>query len=220
MRKALAAILGFMATLAASQATAENVADFYKRQRINLIVGNGTGGGYDIYARVLARHMSSYIPGNPSIIVQNMPGAGGLRAANYIYNVAAKDGTVFGTFARNMPLLGLIKSNQNVQFDPVKFTWLGSSSSFGDDAYLLLVRRDAKIKSIEEARRSGGPPIILGSTAEGASSDAIAPFSKRPIIVTASSTLTFALVREFDLSGRCLTNVSVAALISTSSPTR
>src|SRR5437588_4964429 len=174
MRKALAAILGFMATLAASQATAENVADFYKRQRINLIVGNGTGGGYDIYARVLARHMSSYIPGNPSIIVQNMPGAGGLRAANYIYNVAAKDGTVFGTFARNMPLLGLIKSNQNVQFDPVKFTWLGSSSSFGDDAYLLLVRRDAKIKSIEEARRSGGPPIILGSTAEGASSDAIA----------------------------------------------
>src|SRR5205085_4353191 len=129
---------------------------------------------YDVYARVLARYMSKYIPGNPTIIIQNMPGAGSLRGANYIYNVAPKDGTVFGTFARNMPLLGLIKSNQNVQFDPAKFTWLGSSASFGDDAYLLLVRRDAKIKSIEEARRSGGPPIILGSTAEGASSDAIA----------------------------------------------
>jgi len=83
--------------------------------------------------------------------VQNMPGAGGLRAANYIYNVAAKDGTVFGTFARHIPLLGFIKSNQNVQFDPVKFTWLGSSSSYENDAYLLIVRRGAKIKSVEEA---------------------------------------------------------------------
>jgi tripartite-type tricarboxylate transporter receptor subunit TctC len=135
MRTAFAAILGFIAALAAAQASAEDIGDFYKRQRISLIVGNGTGGGYDVYARVLARYMSNYIPGNPSIIVQN---------------------------------------NQNVQFDPVKFLWLGSSSSFVNDAYLLIVRRDAKVKSVEEARRPGGPPIILGSTAEGASSDAIA----------------------------------------------
>ncbi|HEY7301182.1 MAG TPA: tripartite tricarboxylate transporter substrate-binding protein [Xanthobacteraceae bacterium] len=174
MKTAFAAILGLIAALAAAQASAEDVADFYKRQRISLIVGNGTGGGYDVYARVLARYMGNHIPGNPSIIVQNMPGAGGLRAANYIYNVAAKDGTVFGTFARNMPLMGLIKSNQNVQFDPMKFLWLGSSSSFANDAYLLIVRRDAKVKSVDEARRPGGPPIILGSTAEGASSDAVA----------------------------------------------
>jgi len=174
MRSVLAAILGLVTVLAAAPASADDVADFYRRQRLNLIVGNGTGGGYDVYARVLARHMSSHIPGNPSIIVQNMPGAGGLRAANFIYNVAAKDGTVFGTFARHIPLLALIKSNQNVQFDPVKFTWLGSSSSYENDAYLLLVRRDAKIKSVEEARRPGGPPLILGSTAEGASSDAMA----------------------------------------------
>jgi tripartite-type tricarboxylate transporter receptor subunit TctC len=103
-----------------------------------------------------------------------MPGAGSLRGTNYIYNVAPKDGTVFGTFARNMPLLGMIKSNQNVQFDPAKFTWLGSSASFANDAYLLLIRKDAPVKSVAEARRAGGPPIILGSTAEGASSDAIA----------------------------------------------
>src|SRR5262249_53495577 len=82
------------------------------------------------------------------------------------------DGTAFGIFARNMALLGSIKTNQNVQFDPAKFTWLGSSSSYRNDAYVLLLRRDAKVKSIEDARRSGGPPIILGSTAEGASSDA------------------------------------------------
>jgi tripartite-type tricarboxylate transporter receptor subunit TctC len=72
-----------------------------------------------------------------------------------------------------MALLGLIKTNQNVQFDPTKFTWLGSSSSYADDAYVLLLRKDAKVKSIEEARRPGGPPLIIGSTAEGASSDAM-----------------------------------------------
>ena len=140
---------------------------------INLIVSYGPGGGYDVYARVLASHMSRHIPGNPNIVVQNMPGAGSLRGANYIYNVAPKDGTVFGTFARNMALIGLLKTNQNVQFDPAKFTWLGSSSTLANDAYMLIVRRDAKVKSVEDARRAGGPPIILGSTAEGTSSDAM-----------------------------------------------
>src|SRR5215510_10014995 len=93
--------------LAVPPARADDVADFYKGKRINLIVSYGTGGGYDVYARVLARHMSRHIPGNPSIIIQNMPGAGSLRGANYIYNVRSRDGTVFGTFARNMALLGL-----------------------------------------------------------------------------------------------------------------
>jgi len=107
-------------------------------------------------------------------VVQNMPGAGSLRGANYIYNVAPRDGTVFGTFARNIPLLGLIKSNQNVQFDPTKFTWLGSSSSYANDAYALLVRKDIKVKTIDQARTPGGPQLILGSTAEGVSSDVMA----------------------------------------------
>jgi tripartite-type tricarboxylate transporter receptor subunit TctC len=159
--------------VAASPVCADEVADFYRGKRINLVVSYGTGGGYDVYARVLARHMSRHIPGNPNIIIQNMPGAGSLRGANYIYNVAPRDGTVFGTFARNMALIGLLKTNQNVQFDPLKFTWLGSSSSLANDAYVLIIRRDAKVKSVEDARRPGGPPIILGSTAEGASSDAM-----------------------------------------------
>jgi tripartite-type tricarboxylate transporter receptor subunit TctC len=154
-------------------AQADEVADFYKGKRINLIVSYGPGGGYDVYARVLSRHIGRHIPGNPSIVVQNMPGAGSLRGANYIYNVAPKDGTAFGTFARNIPMLGLVKTGQNVQFDPTKFTWLGSSSSLANDAYVLIVRRDAKVKSVEDARRAGGPPLILGSTAAGASSDAM-----------------------------------------------
>jgi tripartite-type tricarboxylate transporter receptor subunit TctC len=173
MHKVGAALVLAIAMLAAPQARADDVADFYKGKRINLIVSYGTGGGYDVYARVLSRHMSRHIPGNPNIVIQNMPGAGSLRGANYIYNVAPKDGTTFGTFARNMPLLGLLKANQNVQFDPRKFTWLGSSSSFADDAYLLLVSRNAKVKTVDDARRPGGPEVIIGTTAEGTSSDAM-----------------------------------------------
>jgi tripartite-type tricarboxylate transporter receptor subunit TctC len=172
-RSGVALVLA-LALTAALPAQADDVAEFYKGKRVNLIVSYGPGGGYDVYARVLARHIGRHIPGNPSIVVQNMPGAGSLRGANYIYNVAPKDGTVFGTFARNMPMLGLVKTGQNVQFDPMKFTWLGSSSSLANDAYVLVLRRDAKVKTIEDARRAGGPPIILGSTAEGTSSDAMA----------------------------------------------
>jgi tripartite-type tricarboxylate transporter receptor subunit TctC len=173
MQRLTAALVMTFIALAALPVRAEDVAEFYKGKRINMVVGYGTGGGYDVYARVLARYMSRYIPGNPNIVIQNMPGAGSLRGANYIYNVAPKDGTVFGTFARNMALIGQLKTNQNVQFDPTKFTWLGSSSSLANDAYVLLVRRDAQVKSVEEARRPGGPAIILGSTAEGTSSDAM-----------------------------------------------
>jgi tripartite-type tricarboxylate transporter receptor subunit TctC len=163
--------LGFFLALGAGAAFGQT--NFYEGKSIRMIVGFSAGGGYDAYTRTLARHMGKHIPGNPNIVVQNMPGAGSLRAANYLYNVAPKDGTAFGTFARNIPMLGLLKTNQNIQFDPRKFTWLGSSSSFANDAYLLLVRKDATVKTVEEARRPGGPPIILGATAEGTSSDAM-----------------------------------------------
>ncbi len=101
------------------------VASFYKGRTVQLYVGYSAGGGYDIYARVLARHLGKHIPGNPTIVPQNMPGAGSLRLANYLYNVAPKDGTAIGTFARGMatePLLG----GTGTQFDARKFSWIGS----------------------------------------------------------------------------------------------
>jgi tripartite-type tricarboxylate transporter receptor subunit TctC len=166
---------GLMAILllaaVAGAARAQDPASFYKGKVVTLVVGYGPGGGYDVYARVLARVLSKYIPGNPTIVVQNMPGAGSLRAANYLYRAAPKDGTVFGTFARNIPLLALLGTNKNVQFDPRKFNWLGSSSSFADDAYLLIARRDAAVKSVEDAQRPGGRLLIVGSTADNASSE-------------------------------------------------
>ena len=110
-------------------AAADPVADFYKGKNVQIIVGYGTGGGYDVYARVLSRHFSKHLPGAPNIVIQNMPGAGSLRATNHLYVNAPKDGTTFGTFARNMPLLGVLGGNANVQFDPRKFTWLGSTNA-------------------------------------------------------------------------------------------
>jgi tripartite-type tricarboxylate transporter receptor subunit TctC len=168
MRGPIAAVVLVIAALAASQAPAETVEDFYRGKRLTLTVGYGPGGGYDVFARLLARHLGRFVPGNPQIIVQNMPGAGSLIAANYLYAIAPKDGTAFGLFARDMPLLGLMGHNANVQFDPRKFNWLGSSSDFSEDAYVMIVRTDAPVKSIAEMRGPGGPVTVLGGTADGA----------------------------------------------------
>src|SRR5258705_9213943 len=115
-----------LATPAGAQA--QSVADFYKGKNVTIIVGYTAGGGYDIYARALARHMGKHLPGNPNFIVQNLTGAGSLNAANNIYNVAAKDGTVFGTFGRGLAIEPLI-GTARVQFDATKFTWLGSGTN-------------------------------------------------------------------------------------------
>ena len=158
------------ALLIAPQVHAQTVEEFYQGKALTVIVGNGPGGGFDVFARLLARHIGRYVPGRPSVVVQNMPGAGSLLAANYLYNLAPRDGTTFGLIARNMPLIGLLGRNSNVRFDPRRFTWLGSSSDFSDDAYVLIVRKDAAAVSIEDALRPGGPPLVLGGTAEGGGS--------------------------------------------------
>ena len=163
-----ACCLALVAT--AMPARAASVADFYRGKVITLIVGYGPGGGFDVIGRLVARHLSQHIPGAPAVVVQNMTGAGSLVAANYIYNVAPKDGTQLGLFARNMALLGLLGGNPNVRFDPRKFTWLGSASDFSDDAYVLINRKDSPIQSIDDARRPGGGILQLGGTAVGASS--------------------------------------------------
>ena len=108
-----------MLAVAAAAAGAQDAAEFYKGRQVNLVVGYGTGGGYDVYGAHPVRHIGRHIPGNPNVVIQNMPGAGSLVAANYLYKVAPKDGSTFGIFARNMAMLGLVGSAQNVQFDPL-----------------------------------------------------------------------------------------------------
>lgn len=108
-----------------SSGHAQSVEDFYRGKIINLIIGYSVGGGYDLYGRLLSRHISKHIPGRPTIVPQNMTGAGSLRAAQYLYSVAPKDGTAFGTFGRTIATTPLL-TPANAQFDGTKFTWLGS----------------------------------------------------------------------------------------------
>jgi len=103
------------------------IADFYKGRQIKISVGFSAGGSSSLYAQSLARHMGKYLPGNPTFVVQHMPGAGGLVAANYVYNNAARDGSEFAITARTAalePLLG----NQNARFDPLRFSWIGNAN--------------------------------------------------------------------------------------------
>jgi len=123
MRRMLGAAAALM-LLAPLAARADAVADFYQGRRINVVIGYSVGGGYDLYARLLAQHLGDHVPGHPVVVPQNMPGAGSLKAANYLYSVAAPDGTTIGTFGRGMgiePLMG-----HGADYDGRKFTWLGS----------------------------------------------------------------------------------------------
>ena len=194
LTRAIAALLMAFA-LAASPARADAVADFYKGKTVTVIVGYGTGGGYDVFARLLARHLGKYIPGNPSVVVQNMPGAGSMRAVNALYNTAPKDGTAIGMFGRDMPLIAILGTNPGVQFDPRKFVWLGSSSDFSNDAYILLVRKDGPVQSIEDARRTDSQPITLGVTGEGSTGTDI------PILLRDTLGFKFKLVSGYPDNG-------------------
>jgi tripartite-type tricarboxylate transporter receptor subunit TctC len=126
-RAILLTLLPALVLALAGRAGAEPLADFYRGRSVTLVIGYSAGGGYDAYGRVLARHLSKHIPGNPAIIVQNMPGAGSLRSANYLYNVAPKDGTVIGHFSRGMAMEPLIGTS-STPFDARRFTWLGSGT--------------------------------------------------------------------------------------------
>jgi tripartite-type tricarboxylate transporter receptor subunit TctC len=119
------ALLLPLALLAAAPANAQD--DFYKGKSITIAVGFSAGGGYDVNARTLARHLGKHIPGNPIVTPKNMDGAGSLRLANWLYNVASKEGLVFGTIGRGTgfdPLLG----SKQAQFDGTKFNWIGSAN--------------------------------------------------------------------------------------------
>jgi len=104
---------------------AQPAAEFYKGKQIRIVVGSTAGGDYDVWARLLTRHWPRHIPGSPSMIVENMPGAGTLVATNHLFNVAPRDGTAIGMPSRSMPAAAVMKV-ANVRFDPVKFNWIGS----------------------------------------------------------------------------------------------
>jgi tripartite-type tricarboxylate transporter receptor subunit TctC len=123
---AAVSVLMSMVAACSPRETTVSAEQFYKGRTVQLLIGFGPTGGYDTYARTLARHMGKHIPGNPTVVPQNMPGAGGLKVANYIYNVAPKDGTAFAIFARGIPMERLLGRTDGHEFDATKFTWIGS----------------------------------------------------------------------------------------------
>src|SRR5215475_8664213 len=125
--------------------------DFYRGKSIDVIVATSPAGGYDTYARLLARHMGKHIPGNPNLVVQNMPGAGGIRATNYLYNVARKDGTVFAVINRETALIPLLEpSRTGIQFKTPELNWLGSPQQ---ELGILFVNSRSPAQSIEELKQ-------------------------------------------------------------------
>jgi tripartite-type tricarboxylate transporter receptor subunit TctC len=154
----------------ASEGRADEVEDFYKGQTIKLVIGHSAGGGYDLYARLLSKHLRKHIPGQPTIVPQNMTGAGGLRVTNYLYSAAPKDGTVIGTFSRSIPTMPLLTPPGT--FDARRFTWLGSMSG---DTSLCLSGGKSVVKSWKDMLSN---PVIMGGQAVGADSDIYARLYK------------------------------------------
>lgn len=153
-------VLALLASGMVNNAPADEIAEFYKGNTITLVIGSAAGGGYDIYARLIDRHMARHIPGKPNIISQNMPGAGSINAANHVYNNAKQDGTVITALNRTAafaPIFG----EKGPRFDPVKFQWLGS---LNNEAGVIRVRIDTGVKSIADARTA---ELTLGTTAPG-----------------------------------------------------
>jgi tripartite-type tricarboxylate transporter receptor subunit TctC len=152
--------------LGTTQGAAQTVEQFYRGRNLTLIVGFAPGGINDISGRIVGRHLGRFIPGNPTIVVQNLPGAGGLGAANRMYNVAEKDGSVIAGLGRSVPQVA-IQGNPNASFDPLKFTWLGSLSSYLNDAYLMLVIARHPAKTVADINKPG-MAINLGTDRAGA----------------------------------------------------
>lgn len=160
LKSPAAMLLAAVVTLAAASARADSIADFYRGKQITLVTSASVGGGYDQYARLLAKHMPRHIPGNPIIVVENMVGAEGLRAANYIYNVAAQDGTVIGGLSRNTGLARFYDfNNAGIQFDARKFHWLGSPEQ---EVGLFILSTKSGLHTIEDLKTR---EITVSSTA-------------------------------------------------------
>jgi len=149
-------------TLASGPAAAQGVADFYRGKTVSFVVGFGPGGGYDLYARMISRHIGRHIPGNPSVVTQNMDGAGSVRASNYVYTVAPKDGTVIAAVNQNMPMYQLL-GGAGAQFEADKLVWLGSMANSNGVIYAW---HTSGVRTIADAKEQ---PVPLGAV--GTASD-------------------------------------------------
>jgi tripartite-type tricarboxylate transporter receptor subunit TctC len=187
-----------------SAVAADPIADFYSGKTVQVLIGFSPGGGYDIYARTLARYMGRHIPGNPKLVPQNMPGAGSLKVANYLYSVAPKDGTALAHFAPGIMFEPLLGHGDGAQFDATKFTWLGSASR---EASVCAFMAGTGIKTWQDMRTKS---TVIGASGGGAESDVFPTVLRNmfhlPLkIVTGypgGTEITLAMERH-EVDGRC-----------------
>jgi len=151
----------------AGAAKADAAADFYRGRNVTIVVGYSAGGGYDVYARAVARYMNRHIPGNPNIVVTNMPGAGSLASVNFLYNVAPKDGSFMATFGRGIPMEPLIGAGK-FQFEATKLNWIGSAST---ELSVCAVTQKSKARTFEDTLTT---EIAMGGEAAGSDPDTYA----------------------------------------------
>ena len=152
--------------LSAQSGAAQIAEPFYKGKTINFLVASVSGGINDLTARLISRHLGRHIPGNPNIIVQNLQSSG-LALANRIYNAPEQDGLTIAIVERGAPQVAIM-GDANARFDPLKITWLGSVSSYGNDAYTLSVNASFHAKTVDDLRKPDRPSAKIGSTGVGA----------------------------------------------------
>jgi len=154
-----------LATQVNAPAVAQSIADFYRGKTVTIQVGFTAGGGYDLYARVLGRHIGRHIPGNPQVVVQNMPGAGSLKATQFVYGVAPKDGTVLATVSRGMATDPLLN---DAKFDATRFAWIGSVTS---ETSVCATWKTSQTRTWDDMLKR---EFTLGGSATGADPDTFA----------------------------------------------
>jgi tripartite-type tricarboxylate transporter receptor subunit TctC len=153
---AAAALIAFAAPAARA---ADAVADFYKGKQVHVIVGFAAGGGYDLYARLISRHMARFIPGNPTMVVQNMPGAGSVTAAQYLLQKAPRDGTTIGSISKDSPFDQVVNT-QSANYDLGKLNWIGNANEDND---VMEVWAASGVRTVEDAKKR---EVIMGSTGQ------------------------------------------------------
>jgi tripartite-type tricarboxylate transporter receptor subunit TctC len=207
MRRAYSRWIGSLCTsvlivlCSARVGQAASVEEFYRDRTVAVLIGYSVGGGYDSYARLLAKHMGKHIPGNPTLVPQNMPGAGSLKAVNYLYAVAPRDGSVFGIVARGMAMEPLLS---DAQFDARKFTWLGSVTN---EVSFCASWHTSTVKSWDDALSK---EFVVGGNGAGSDPDVYALLLKNLLgarikLVTGypgSTDINLALERG-EIAGRC-----------------
>jgi tripartite-type tricarboxylate transporter receptor subunit TctC len=185
----------------AAPARAQSVEEFYRGRSITVLVGFTAGGGYDLYARLLGRHMGRHVPGNPTIVVQNMPGAGSMKATQYVYGIAPKDGLTLATVSRGMVTEPLLNA---ANFDPTRLTWLGTITS---ETSVCATWKTSPVKSWDDMFKR---EFSLGGSAVGADPDTFAlimrnVFGAKVKLVTGypgGNDINLAMERS-EVDGRC-----------------